>query len=460
MDFLRYCISLKLVRIFLTLNDEYIFIVPEIMKNYFYTLLAQYLSIFIRPENSTIEIDPESDLLYSKFAHSRPLYRKSFKKFREKEKGQVDYIISSGGIHSQRDIISYLQDIHALCSDETRLILIYYSSLWKPVMNTASALGLRTKLPEANWIDHEDVDNFLKLSDFELIRRDGKILCPIWIPLVSYLVNRFVAPLPFFRNFIMTNIVVARPLHQNRKKLTQPSVSVVVAAKNEEGHMEELIKRLPDMGPDDELIIVEGGSIDNTWEVIKEISRKYVDKKSIIVTQQEGVGKGDAVRKGFSLATRDILMILDADMTVPPEDLSQFYDAITTGKGEFINGSRLVYPMEDKAMRFFNIMGNKFFALAFSFVLGQRFKDTLCGTKVMTRNNYKKLAKHRSFFGDFDPFGDFDLIFGAARLCLKIVEVPVLYRERKYGDTNISRWKHGAMLFKMLLFAARKIKFV
>ena len=190
------------------------------------------------------------------------------------------------------------------------------------------------------------------------------------------------------------------------------------------------------------------------------MTEKYKDSRTILCGQQEGKGKGDAVRKGFGMATKDILMILDADMTVPPEDLPRFYDAIRTNKGEYINGSRLVYPMEKEAMRFCNIIGNKFFAAAFSFVLGQQFRDTLCGTKVLTKTNYEKLAYHRAYFGDFDPFGDFDLIFGAARMGLKIVEVPITYRERKYGDTNISRWSHGVILLKMLIFAARRIKFI
>ena len=182
----------------------------------------------------------------------------------------------------------------------------------------------------------------------------------------------------------------------------------------------------------------------------------------LLYTGKGGVGKTNIVANlGFALSRLGKkVMILDADLTVPPEDLPKFYKAIVSGKGEYINGSRLVYPMEEKAMRFFNIVGNKFFALAFSFVLGQRFKDTLCGTKVLSRVNYEKLASHRAYFGEFDPFGAFDLIFGTARMCLKIVEVPIRYRERLYGDTNISRWRHGVILLRMLWFAARKIKFI
>ena len=235
---------------------------------------------------------------------------------------------------------------------------------------------------------------------------------------------------------------------------------MVVPARNEAGNIEAAILRTPAMGPDDELIFIEGNSTDNTWETICQLQAKYQTSRTIRIDRQEGKGKGDAVRKGFSLATKEILMILDADLTVPPEELPRFYDALVSQKGEFINGSRLVYPMEKQAMRFFNLLGNKFFAVMFSFVLGQRFKDTLCGTKVLTRENYQKLAAQRKYFGEFDPFGDFDLIFGAARMGLRIVEVPIHYRERTYGETNIERWKHGVILLRMLRFAAARIKFL
>ncbi|MFC1592155.1 glycosyltransferase family 2 protein [Thermodesulfobacteriota bacterium] len=442
------------------------------MKKFFYTLLHKYLSLYILSEDSLVEIDPSTDMLVGKFERATVLQREErfgpelsgvpvIHKLEEVRQLNPDYILLNGLIHTERDIQSMLSRVREQCSSETRLIVTYYSSLWKPLMKLATWLGLRSRLPETNWIAHEDISNLLLLADFEPVRSESRILLPVYIPLVSQLVNQFIAPLPFFRNFNMVNIVVARPVFPGRPAPEpKPSVSVVVAARNEAGNIENIVKRLPRMGPDDELIFVEGGSSDTTWETIQAIQAKYRDSHSIVIAQQDGKGKGDAVRKGFGLASRDILMILDADMTVPPEDLPRFYDAIVADKGEYINGSRLVYPMEKEAMRFFNLCGNKFFAMAFSFVLGQSFKDTLCGTKVISRKNYEKLARHRSFFGEFDPFGDFDLIFGASRMCLKIVEIPITYRERVYGDTNISRWSHGSILFAMLLFAARKIKFL
>lgn len=444
-------------------------------RDYFYSLLRKYLSLFILPQNSVIEVDPTSSLLVAAMPQGRVSFRNVPEEIAlatEFQEGTVvpaagvcnaapDYLVVSGLIHYERDIQALLAELHSMCREDTRLILTYYSNLWRPFANIASKLGIRRKLPEANWLAHEDITNLLELEKFQLIRLDHKILMPFYIPLLSNLLNRYVAPLPLFRNLCLLNIAVARPLFADaRQESPEPSVSIVVPARNESGNIDNIVKRIPAMGPHDEIIFVEGNSTDDTWQAIQAVQGRYGSKRRIQIAQQSGKGKGDAVRKGFGLATNEILMILDADMTVPPEDLPKFYRAIKTGKGEFINGTRLVYPMEKEAMRFFNLLGNKFFALAFSFVLGQRFKDTLCGTKVISRSNYLQLAENRSFFGDFDPFGDFDLIFGAARMGLKIIEVPICYRERVYGETNISRWRHGAILLAMLAFSARRIKFL
>jgi hypothetical protein len=440
------------------------------MKKYFYSILRRYLSLFILDTNSVIEVDPANGELAARLPNGRvffrnsvevPIWAKGTKLMTADEvvSAPKDFILISGLVHYERDIQRLLAEVRTFCQSDTRLILTYYSTLWKPFASLASRLNWRSKFAETNWLAHEDVQNLLELENFELVRADQKVLIPLYVPLIGELINRFIAPLPFFRNFCLLNIAVARPKAVSLLA-EQPSVTVVVPARNEAGNIENIIRRMPRMGPNDEIIFIEGNSTDNTWETIQNVAKAYDGQHRIQIAQQDGKGKGDAVRKGFGMAQNEILMILDADITVPPEDLPKFYRAITEDKGEFINGSRLVYPMEKRAMRFFNLLGNKFFALAFSFVLSQRYKDTLCGTKVLTKANYIKLASNRSYFGDFDPFGDFDLIFGAARMGLKIIEVPISYRERVYGDTNISRWRHGAILLAMLLFAARKIKFL
>jgi len=437
------------------------------MKSYFYKLLFKYISFYAPPEASGVEISPQHDLLINLFPNTRMAHycpksgpgKMVLSSPQEIREFQPDFLVLNGNLHYENDLQGLLQQLHTVCNHKTRLIITYYSSLWRPLVRLATHLHMRHRTPEQNWIAHEDIDNLLRLTDFELVQRAHRILCPIYVPVLSNLINRYLAPLPFFRLFAMINVLVARPLGKKQERPV-PSVSIIVPARNEAGTIEQLIKRIPAMGPSDEIIFIEGHSNDDTWQVLLDMEKKYSPAKHIIVARQEGKGKGDAVRKGFDLAHKEFLMVLDADMSVMPEDLPKFYAALNADKGEFINGSRLVYPVNEKAMRFWNIVGNTFFATMFSFLIGQRFKDTLCGTKALSRENYLKIAARRSYFGEFDPFGDFDLIFGACRLGMKIVEIPVQYQPRTYGATNIQRWRHGLLLFRMLLFVARKITFI
>jgi glycosyltransferase involved in cell wall biosynthesis len=309
-----------------------------------------------------------------------------------------------------------------------------------------------------NWLTVDDITNLLYLADLEAIRSWPEIMWPLRTPLIDTLCNRYLVKLWPLRHLGITNFLVARPRPKPRTE-TEPVVSVVVAARNEAGNIAAIFDRVPQMGAGTELIFVEGHSKDNTYEVIEaELVRRRRPLTKLL--RQPGKGKGDAVRVGFAQATGELLMILDADLTVPPEDLPRFYEAWRSHKGEYINGVRLVYPMEEGAMRPFNFLGNKFFSLAFSWLLSQSIKDTLCGTKVLSKTHYDMIAANRAYFGDFDPFGDFDLIFGAARYNLKFVDLPIRYRERTYGNTNIQRWSHGWLLLRMVVFAMKRIKFI
>jgi len=370
-----------------------------------------------------------------------------------------DFIIFSDLLNDLWDVQKVFQKIKQLTTPMTRIIINSHSRLWEKPLSVARWLRLSRPTLTQNWFSTEDITNMLRLCDFEVVRKWEEILFPLPIPLLNAFFNRFLVKLWPFKYFALTNFFLAKPITVYVAQKDKPVVSVVVPAWNEAGNISNIFKRVPDMGKFTELIFVEGHSKDDTYEVIeKEISRNP-DRPSKLI-RQGGIGKADAVRAGFEIATGDILMILDADITVPPEDLPLFYEALVSGKGEFINGVRFVYPMEDKAMRFFNILGNKFFSIAFSWLLGQSIKDTLCGTKVLRKKDYDHIAANRAYFGEFDPFGDFDLIFGAAKLGLKIIDLPIRYQERVYGTTNIKRWKHGVLLFKMLLIAARRIKFI
>ncbi len=371
--------------------------------------------------------------------------------------GKFDYVLMADLMGYLNDIQKALTAARSVMIPRSRLIITYYNHLWQPLLKLGEKLKLKLPHPTQNWINSNDLTNLLELADFEVIRAGQRLLIPKYIPLLSWFFNKYLAQLPLLRKLCVTRYLVARPRELNPKR--KYSVSIIIPARNEKGNIEQAVLSTPEMGKGTEIIFVEGHSKDGTLDEIKRVVKAHLKKRDVKYTVQTGIGKGDAVREGFRMATGDILMILDGDLTVAPEDLPKFFEVIASNRGEFINGSRLVYPMEKEAMRLLNLFGNKFFSLMFTWLLGQRFKDTLCGTKAIFRTDYERIARNRTYFGDFDPFGDFDLIFGAAKLNLKIMEIPIRYKERTYGTTNISRFSHGLLLLQMCLFAMNKLKF-
>ncbi len=374
-----------------------------------------------------------------------------------KSEETFDVIILSDLVNDLWDIQQVFMHLKQFCTSDTRILINFHSRVYQPWLSLASVLGLATPTLLQNWVTPQDVTNLLHLAGYEVFRHQREILLPISLPLVRDLFNKVLVKLWPFNELAWMNLLCARP--QLPPGAKQPSVSVIIPARNEAGNIEAAFQRTPTMGSHTELIFVEGHSKDNTFEAIQQAIVRHPERDARVF-QQTGKGKADAVRLGFDEARGDILMILDADLTVRPEDLPRFYEALVSGKGEFINGVRLVYPMQEQAMRFLNLLGNKTFSLLFSWLLGQPIKDTLCGTKVLWNRDYKKIVANRSYFGEFDPFGDFDLIFGAAKQNRRIVDMPIRYQERTYGQTNIDRWRHGMLLFRMVAVAAFRLKFV
>ncbi|MEA2992980.1 MAG: hypothetical protein QOD40_1900 [Alphaproteobacteria bacterium] len=369
--------------------------------------------------------------------------------------GPFDAILIADSLGTLDDCQSFFESLHLLCTRDTRVIVAYFSHLWYPALKAAEWLGLRMRQPVQNVFSPKDVHALVSLADFEPVKSEVRLLSPAHIFGLGRLLNRFVAPWPGIRALCLRHYTVCRSLRQIDDGIK--SATVVIPARNERGNIEAAVRRIPRFTSDIEIIFVEGHSKDGTWEEIQRVIAAY-PTETIKAMKQPGKGKADAVFSAFDSATGDVLMILDADLTMPPEQLTAFWQAIRSGKGEFVNGSRLVYRMEDEAMRFLNLIANKLFSIIFTWLLSQRFTDTLCGTKVLRRSDYVRLKAGRSYFGDFDPFGDFDLIFGASKLNLKVVEIPIRYANRTYGETQISRFRHGLMLLRMVVFAFRRIK--
>jgi len=369
---------------------------------------------------------------------------------------KFDYIVLSDLVNDLPDVQAVLERLQSVSTSNTRLVINFFNNLWRPMLGVAEKLGAKAPTLLQNWLSTDDMANLLHLAGWELIKTDTRMVWPAGTPLLAPVLNRWLAPLT--PHFCVSIVMVARPRPQPAAR-PQYRCSVVIPARNEAGNIEAAVERTPEMGLGTEIIFIEGHSKDNTWEAIQRVAAKY-PQRSIKTLKQQSKGKGGAVREAFAAATGDILFILDADLTMPPEELPKFYEVARSGTAEFVNGVRLVYPMEEEAMQFLNMIANKAFGMTFSWLLGQNLKDTLCGTKVLFRADYEAIARNRAYFGDFDPFGDFDLIFGAAKLNLRMVDLPIRYRARTYGETNIHRWSHGWLLLRMVLFAARRMKFL
>lgn len=367
-----------------------------------------------------------------------------------------NYVVLDHTLSYTEDVQTFVWSLSKRTNENSRIIVLSFNFLWKPILNLASYLKLRKRdSKEPNWLDKNDIKNIFYLAGFEEIKSGNRFIFPIDLGYISKFINRYITQLPIINKLCLTSYQIFRKVPKAKKC----SVSIIIPARNEEGNIKMILKKIPRISNKMEVIFIEGHSKDNTFAAIKNEIKNYQGWLKTRLLKQKGIGKSDAVRLGLAKAKNEMLIIFDADLSVHPIDIKKFYNALSSGKTELANGSRLIYPLEKQAMATLNIFGNKMFSTIFSYLLGQPIKDTLCGTKAILKKHYELILKGRNYFGDFDPFGDYDLLFGASRLNLKITDIPVRYHERVYGKTNISRFSHGLLLLKMTLVAARKIKF-
>jgi hypothetical protein len=363
-------------------------------------------------------------------------------------------VLVNGTFNHDFDIQGLLVQLKSKLSRTSRVVAVLYNPYLRWLYNLANRLSIRRGELPSTFVTQIDLQNIVKVSGYEIVRQRLAVYCPWRLLGLGSAINRVLPLVPLIRWLSLTSIVVLRPLPPK----SRPGISCVIPARNERGNIENALKRFPDLGCETEIIFVEGHSNDGTWEEIQRIAPLYENRFRIQTLQQSGKGKADAVRLGFAHASQPLLVILDADLTMPPEMLGRFYGAYCQGYGDFVNGSRLVYPMEGEAMRFLNRLGNIFFAKMLSAILDLRIGDSLCGTKLLTRVDYERMVAWRKDFGDFDPFGDFELLFPAAVLGLGIVDIPVRYLARTYGETNIQRFRHGLLLLKMTWVGLIRVK--
>jgi SAM-dependent methyltransferase len=369
---------------------------------------------------------------------------------------KFDYILFND-IGDTVDILQALRNLKPLCQRHTRVLVITYNRLWEPLVAFAEWIGMKVPRTEQNWLSTLDIANLLHLAGFEALETHRVVILPKYVPLVSAFLNRFCARLPLLKRLCMTQVVVGRLVPPPVPK-EELSVSVIVPCKDEMGNVEDAAQRIPDLGRQTEIIFCDDQSTDGTAEEVLRVQSLYLDK-DIRLERGPGVCKSRNVWTGFDAATGDILMILDADLTTIPEELPYFVDVIASGLAEFVNGSRLVYPVPKGAMTTANMLGNKFFSVAFTYLLGQHVKDTLCGTKVFWRSDWERIKPMLGSWGIEDRWGDYELLFGAAKLNLKILDLPVHYQERIYGSTKMTKvFRNGLVMLRMCWHGFLKLK--
>jgi len=364
-----------------------------------------------------------------------------------------DYVLLLDTINFLRDVQRGLQEIHdKVCHDRTRLVITYYNFLWQPLFLFGEWLGWKTKFPEQNWLGRNDIEHLLRITGFEVVQRGERVLCPPGIPLLASLCNRFLVSLPLLRAFALVKYVIARPAPRGHK--TDYTVTVLSAVRNERGNIRRIVEAMPILGSRTELLFIEGHSTDGTWEELQEIVASYRGPLAVRALKQSGSGKGSALHDGITESAGEILLVYDGDFTVHPDELRKLYDILSSGQAEFVNASRLVYPLQEGAMRLLNLLGNKIFSMLFTWLFSQRLVDVLSPVKGFFRRDYPSVTTR------MDPFGDFDFFLGAASRQLKMSEVPVHYLERSYGTTKIRRFRHGWSLLRMCFYGTRRLKWV
>jgi SAM-dependent methyltransferase len=450
-------------------------------NQYYYELLSRLLRFLVEPQKKVLSVRCSTGMLLAAvkphrgkgidicaeiieiaqqrnprfdFAVGFPDKEEFRQLFREDE--NFDYILFND-IDDTVDVLQALQNLKPLCRRHTRLLVTTYNHLWEPLIAFAEWTGMKVPRTEQNWLSPADIQNLMRLAGFEALETHRIVLLPKYVPLLSTFLNRFCARLPFLHRLCMTQVVVARMLPSSVSK-EELSVSVIIPCKDERENVEDAVRRIPQLGSETEIIFCDDQSTDGTAEEVLRVQSLY-PQKDIRLEHGPGVCKSQNVWTGFNAATGDILMILDADLTTIPEELPYFIDVIISGQAEFLNGSRLVYPVPKGAMNTANMLGNKFFSVAFTYLLGQRVKDTLCGTKVLWRSDWERIKPMLGSWGTKDRWGDYELLFGAAKLNLKILDLPVHYQERIYGSTKMTKvFRNGLVMLKMCWHGFLKLK--
>lgn len=408
----------------------------EIFKN----LFSENKNLIISDKNSNFFIEKSHNLDFLNVDTNEDLNKILI------NNTKYDCIVLSDMFEVNDDILGLLKLLKKNLNNDGTILLTSITPIWDGVLSILEMLNLKNKSKKRSYIHLNKLSAVLDTINFQITGKRTRQYFPFKLFYFGNIINNFLEIILYFFNFGIRSYFTIKEIEDTAEKDVL-SKTIIVPAKNEEGNLNELINRIPYLGNNVEVIISCGISNDNTLGMAKSLKS---DNFIIKVIEQTSKGKANAVWEACEQSSNDLIAILDADLSVDPEELSSFFELIETKKCDFVNGTRLIYSMEKGSMRFINNFGNRLFQYVVSKIIRLPLTDSLCGTKVFKKNLYEKIKKWQSVVKIKDPFGDFDLLFAAAYSSQKIVEYPIHYRARKYGTTQIRRFKDGFKLIKYL----------
>jgi len=335
------------------------------------------------------------------------------------------------------NLVGFFDKLDSSLNEEAKVIVSYYSKIWKPFFFIFSLFGLIRNYKNSLFFSKDTLEIFLRTGNFEISKKIPNYFIPFNIPIINKFLSILINFLPFLDNLSVTKVFYLRK--KNYKKRQNKKISLIIPCKNEQGNILNIVTDAKkELIIPYEIIFVDDKSSDNTFQIIIDCKKKFSDV-DIQVTKGPGKGKSLAVNEGIKIATGYYSIIFDADMTVNMKDINVFYNAISNGNADIINGSRLVYKPYTGAMRYLNFLGNKFFSKLSSFITGELITDTLCGSKCFITKDFKIFNEFKDNNNINDIWGDFNILYSSNFYGLKCIDLPVRYYERVEGETKMKK---------------------
>tara|TARA_B110000977_G_scaffold125183_1_gene160299 strand:+ start:1495 stop:2904 length:1410 start_codon:yes stop_codon:yes gene_type:complete len=361
-----------------------------------------------------------------------------------------DHIVIAD-IEHQKFITKNLIDLNEKIDNECRVIVLSKSIFWSTLINFYKKIK-NIGPDKNNFLPYSNLRKIFLNTNFEIVKNEKIIFFPFQFSLLTKFINQ-IFRFPVLNFFCMINLTVLKKVQKKNYQAEGKKISFIIPCKNEGGNIKFFYEKIINSTINAEFLFGNDNSSDNTLDEIKKL-QQAIPNKEIKIYDGPGVCKSENVYKGINLASGEIILIYDADLTVSFDDLVNSINLLLKTDADFINCTRMIMPQQKNAMKFLNFYGNLFFAFLFSILFKQKITDTLCGTKIFFKKDWEQIKKYNNTWGAKDLWGDFDLLLGAYKNNLKIVENPISYTDRKEDETKMTGIIKNSIRMLIITFVA------